>query len=471
MSKTGGFPLPEGFCIGCGSCAFARPDLVSMVLQPDGHWTAAARDPLETNDRDALLRVCPMSGMGADEDAIAADLFPDLPVHAQIGRHARNLVGHVAEDGFRDGGSSGGMITWMLAELLQRGEVDAVLHVKSADADDPDGLLFRYGVSDTVDGLRAGAKSRYYPVEMSHVLTLLAKDTRRFAVVGLPCFIKAVRQLERENRIPPGRVQFSIGLVCGHLKSRHFASYLAWQKDIAPDLLTGFDFRRKLPDRPASSYGFAAIWRDPAAAAPAEAVHPMADVQGRDWGEGILKNPACEFCDDVMAECADIVMGDAWLPDHVADWRGTNVVTVRDARLDRILSEAGNRLAMEPLSADLVAQSQSSGLRHRREGLAHRLARRKAQGLWSPRKRVAPALAPQHGRRAVYDVRLEIARQSAPAFARALDSGQLAAFERDMAPLRHSYRKAMAHRPLIRRVLGKLRRMSRQVWNRVTRTA
>lgn len=458
--------INEGFCIGCGSCAFSAPESLRMQVQPSGHWQPVMLDRRAEGNPMQLLQRCPMSGVGPDEDEIARALYPQLPVNAQTGRYGRSLVGHVDDEGYRDAGGSGGMVSWLLVELLRRREVDAVLHVTPAAADDPDGLLFRYAVSDNETAVRRGAKSRYYPVEMSGVLRQLTEDGRRFAVVGLPCFVKAARLLQRDGLIAPDKVKFCIGLVCGHLKSLHFASYLAWQKGIEPNRLTGFDFRRKLPGRPASAYGFAASWQAPGNGGTLETVHPMDTVQGRDWGEGLMKNPACEFCDDVMAECADIVVGDAWLPDYVDEWRGTNVVAIRDARLDLIVAqaEAEGRLVMAALSIDDLIKSQAAGLRHRREGLAHRLARRRAAGLRSPKKRVEPELAASRDRQGIYDLRLQIAQRSSAAFAETVAAGQLAPFEQQMKPLLRSYHR-LVRGSLLRRAWAKGRRVLARLWH------
>jgi hypothetical protein len=78
----------------------------------------------------------------------------------------------------------------------------------------------------------------------------------------VPCFIKAARLLCRTDPVLNSRLRWFVGLVCGHLKSRHVSSLLAWQMGIAPHQLTGVDVRVKLPDESASHYGVAAWGRD-----------------------------------------------------------------------------------------------------------------------------------------------------------------------------------------------------------------
>ncbi len=449
-----------GYCVGCGSCAFAFPDAFRMEIGDAGHWQAASIGNFPLEREQEFLNLCPMSGAGADENEIAAELYPDLTIDSSLGRYARTIAGHVTEGDFREVGGSGGMVSWVLAELLRKGEVDAVLHVVPTGGLDADRMLFRYAVSDNEEAIRAGSKSRYYPIEMSKVLQQIVENDNRYAIVGLPCFIKAVRLLERSGRIPVGRVAFCIGLVCGHLKSRYFADYLAWQKAIEPDLMVDFDFRKKLPERPASAYGFSAKWVDANTAKTDLAIYPMDSVDGRDWGEGLMKNPACEFCDDVLAECADAVIGDAWLPDYVDDWRGTNVAVIRDVRIANIVkvAEAEGRLSLTDISVEDIVKSQASGLRHRREGLAHRLARRLDAGIWAPRKRVVPRLAETKARRDIYDLRLKISEVSSTAFANARNAGSLLSFQKTMSPILSNYRRAIRSSLFIRAV-GKGRRI------------
>ncbi len=427
-----------------------------MMLDEEGHWLANARqdEPSAKVREVAGQTVCPMSGATDDETEIASSLYPELPADDRIGRYRRNLVGHVATGRFREAGSSGGLVTWLLETLLARGLVDAVLHVHPSPETAPDDLLFRYGISRNPEQVRTGAKSRYYPIHMADALRQVMEQEGHYAVVGTPCFIKAVRLLEQSGHIPEGHVRFTVGLVCGHLKSRYFGEYLAWQKGAPPGKVEAIDFRRKLFDRKASDYGFA--FREVGSAV--EQSYPMSSVHGRDWGEGLFKNPACEYCDDVLAECADIAIGDAWLPGHVEDPRGTNIVVVRSSALDEILAaaERDGDLLMTETDPDTIAKSQDPGLRHRRRGLMHRLARRVEAGQWAPRKRVPPELESSPSRRKVYDLRLRIALESSAVFADARNSGDLGQFQEQMAPLLAQYH-AVSRISLARRTVRKLR--------------
>jgi hypothetical protein len=131
-----------------------------------------------------------------------------------------------------------------------------------------------------------------------------------------------------------------------------------------------------------------------------------------DWGAGFFQAPACDFCDDVVAETADVSFGDAWLEPYASDGRGTNVVVVRSAAIGDLLDQGvrAGRITLQPVDADTVHATQAAGFRQRREGLALRLATRSA-GKLRPRKRVRPDLlrARSRRRRWIYGMRRRIA--------------------------------------------------------------
>jgi len=42
------------------------------------------------------------------------------------------------------------------------------------------------------------------------------------------------------------------------------------------------------------------------------------------WTNGFFKLNACNFCDDIFAELADVVFMDAWIDPYIYDSKGTN---------------------------------------------------------------------------------------------------------------------------------------------------
>jgi coenzyme F420 hydrogenase subunit beta len=439
-----------GYCIGCGACAVID-DHVSIELTALGTYQAIRRDEPSGEEAAALAAVCPFSAGALDETTLARRLFattPDAaapgPVrwHDEVGFHRAAWVGHVAEGDFRARGSSGGMASWLALELLRRGEIDGVIHVQPCLQDAGDkSLLFKMAISRTPEELLRGARSRYYPVTMAEVLReARSMPTARLGLVGVPCFVKAARLLALRDPVLAGVLRFHIGLICGHLKSATYAEYLGWLAGVLPHDLGQVEFRRKTDEHPANHYLFSATSRSSGN----ELTVLSTDVPAGDWGLGCFKYKACDYCDDVMAETADVVIGDAWLPEYVDEPRGTNVVIVRNPALLPVIEHgiATRRLALEPIAPDRAAESQRSGLRHRREGLACRLHDAASRGDWAPPKRVAATPAGETPvRAAVYRLRERVTRESHLAFDRAKRGNDLRIFADHMAPLVAAYRR------------------------------
>lgn len=413
--------IARDMCIGCGACNLMSNGSIPLTLTARGLYRADLAG-VSIPDRNAGSKVCPFSDDCPDEDTIAEETLPQQARHHPlIGRHTRTYVGRVSDETYLQQSSSGGLTSWLTRTLLENGEIDAVLDVGRPGPSDTEIFGYDSTDSDTAAGRR---KSHYYATTMADALRLAERSSLRFALVGVPCFIKAARAVCRERPELNERLRFFVALVCGHYKTQAYAQSLAWQLGIEPCELADVDFRVKDPQRPANQYLFGArrtgeeLWR----------YRVSAELIGTNWGHCAFQPQACNFCDDVVGETSDISFGDAWLPQYVADGRGTNVVISRNTRLDAILADGVSRseICLTELTADEVAKSQAGGFRHRREGLALRLADDEAANLSVPRKRVAPdASVANRRRRRLIRQRRRIAAFSHEVFAEAVATQDL----------------------------------------------
>ncbi|QLL66218.1 coenzyme F420 hydrogenase (plasmid) [Sinorhizobium mexicanum] len=393
----------SGLCIGCGACT-ARSDARATGMRLD-HY-GQFKPPASHHPR-GFAQLCPFSPDAKNEDDIARERFASAKhCDPHIGRFEAAYVGYVRENTFRTDGSSGGMASWTAVELLETNLVDGVAHVVPRSEDSE--LLFHYRLSRTAEDVRAGAKSRYYPVELSGVIDEMSRCPGRYAVVGIPCFIKALHLLCLQDPVLRERVAFTLGLFCGHMKSTRFVESIAWQLGEKVEAVADVDFRVKDVTRPANWYTARLLLKD--GSTRSKDWWHLADG---DWGAGFFQNSACNFCDDVVAETADISFGDAWAEPYASDGRGTNVVVVRSPLLRRLVDHARNegRLELQEVDSAFVVGTQAAGFRQRREGLAFRLSRPR-RGV-TPKKRVAPQRAGLVPRRmTIYWLRSLVSAQS-----------------------------------------------------------
>lgn len=422
-----------GFCVGCGACAAAAPD-VRMHISELGIQQADL-DAADATQRARADSVCPFSAATPDETVVGNSLFqgPGLAHDERIGHFDLLAAGFISDDAGREASSSGGLTNWMLGALLEAGRIDGVIHVGAAPADG-DGALFGYRVSTTRDEIRGQRKSKYYSTEMSEAIAAIRGDGRRYAFVGVPCFVTAARHLSRTDPEIGAQLVYFVGLVCGHMKSMRFAEAMAWQIGVAPEDLADVDFRLKVSDATANRYHFAAKsktenkWRS----------HIASSLYGGNWGTAFFQLKACDYCDDIFAETADIAFGDAWIPRYENDWLGTNILVSRRPELTQMLKEAEARgeVHLEALSRSELANSQAGNFRHRRDGLSLRLADAARRGEPTLKKRVAPGSIPQSAfRKIIIRLRQRTAARSHLAFAKAREAHDLGIFMAEMRPL------------------------------------
>lgn len=444
--------IDNGYCVGCGACATGSGSGYGMEFADDGRYRPIPLTVL--NPDNSGPPVCPFLDGWPNEDEIAGEIYG--PVTGQVrdstaGYYLKNFAGHVTAGDYRRDGSSGGMVTWLLARLLESDLVDAVIHVKPTSERD---VLFEYGISRSVAELQRGAKSRYYPVEISKVMDMVRDNPGRYAFVGVPCFVKAVRLLARRESVFAERIVHTVSLVCGHLKSDRFAKTMAWEMSIHPDSLQSFDFRVKQHGHPASAYGVEAVGMISGQLETRSAM--TKDLLGADWGKGLFKLSACEYCDDVIGETADVSIGDAWLPAYVGDPRGTNVVTVRSPEILSLIERHSDELHLEEIGIEDVVLSQAGGFRHRREGLAYRLYLKDAAGEYRPKKRVEASGSLDEKRQRIYESRLALVAESDKAYDLAYVAGDFEVLKRYLLPLLAKHDRLRVTRK--RLVVGLLRR-------------
>jgi coenzyme F420 hydrogenase subunit beta len=407
--------VDNGICIGCGGCRAATGGRIKIQMNEYGTFVA---DLGETSPTDLELadRVCPFSDAARDEDIIAADLFgSDHQKHEQKTGYYHSLrVGRIQSDDVIQS-SSGGLATHLLGQLLDSGEVDGIIHVGETKNSD---LLFSYTVTETRLDLEGRRKSQYYPSQFSDVLLAVKGNGKRYAIVGVPCVIKASRLLIEQDAVLQKQLSYHVALCCGHLKSAAFAEAMAWQLGIPPNDLARVDFRWKVKGLPANSYSFGAVaisdgkWRTARSDA----------LLGGDWGHALFQLKACDYCDDIFGETADICFGDAWLPSFDREWRGTNIVLSRSALLDRLLTAAADRkeIWLGDLSVEDLIKSQMGAFRHRWLGISVRLAEARKNREPVPLKRKGSySRRVSFFRRRVILMRQRTSRESHPLFLKA----------------------------------------------------
>ena len=378
--------VQNNLCSGCGVCAGICPaGNLAMEWNERGEYTPT--DQGRCIDSCTLcLRVCPFYPGNPDESQLGKERFEaiDSMQHtSETGFWLACYAGAVIDETVRGKSASGGLASWTLSELLANGFVDEVICVEPNE--DPE-KLFRFARFENPQCIERTRGSAYYPVEFSEMIRYIKKTNKRFAVIGLPCFAKALRLAARAGKSLERKIPFLLGIVCGQMKSRKYTRYIASLAGVE-ESLEKVNFRGKRNDAPAIDYNF--LCRGVSGK---EGKISWTEGVSRIWGDRWFTLESCDYCDDIFAETADAVFMDAWLLEYVNDSRGTSLVVIRNPEILKILERNnGSKLNIRRIPVEKIIQSQQGVIQNKRRVLSYRLSRRpKTIGGRTLNKRVPP---------------------------------------------------------------------------------
>lgn len=426
--------ISNGVCIGCGNCAAFAPQTFSMVETEFGLIQA---ERVQESSGRSEEPICPFASSERNEDYFNRDYEEDSTGYdAGVGFYRSVRAGFVNDDERRLASSSGGMVTHLLEKLLERGMITGAIVVSSLAGA---GGQLQYSLVRTAHELRASRKSKYHMVSHETVVReiLAGDESERLIYVGIPCGVKAIKLLSEELPELKKKIKYTAAIFCGHQKSHAFTDYVAWQIGIAPGELLGIDYRIKEPTDDASKYFYQVTSEKGSIKARVDSLKWM------DWGLGLFKPKACDFCDDVAGETADIIFGDAWHRKYARDYKGTNLILTRSKELEVLLLEArdAGEITLVDENVDFVYATQGGNFRHRQEGLLSRLKYYDASSQWIPPKQMSRLSKYSYNskRDQIYLARHRISELSHLFFLEAKAEGDLSVFWSKLSPEIRNY--------------------------------
>ncbi|MCP2043982.1 Coenzyme F420 hydrogenase/dehydrogenase, beta subunit C-terminal domain [Pontibacter sp. HSC-36F09] len=372
--------LANELCVGCGMCTYMHEDVIEMKWNENGFLVPHLKENASLSKYD--LALCPFNPKPVSEvrteDEIASLFLQDAPnYHRNIGRYNKIYAGYSAD--FRSRSSSGGIATLVFASLLESGEINHIISVRESSTN-----FYEYAISSTKEELLQASKTKYYPVTLATVLPKIIDLPGVVAISGVACFIKAIRLAQYHHPELRQKIKFLVGIICGGLKSSFFTDYLASKSGIEDGNFKSPAYRIKDLSSTAYDYSFGCI----EAHTCIEKQIKMKNV-GDMWGTGLFKAKACDFCDDVTTELADISLGDAWIHPYAKDGAGTSVIVTRSAAADKLIQTtlAQGKLNIHLMPLEEFLKSQSGSFNHRQKAQPFRIKKATDQGDIIPPKR------------------------------------------------------------------------------------
>jgi coenzyme F420 hydrogenase subunit beta len=362
-------------CSGCGVCVSEdQTHQAKMIWNNEGFLV-----PLlgKSSTQDKMVKVCPFAIQQKDEDELG-ELFlkqPETQYHDKIGYYYGLYAGYSKQ--FRETSSSGGIATYVFNALLEQKIVDYLFIVKEVDGQ------YAYQFFSNVEEITQISKTRYIPVTLEKLFQELSKIDGKVAVSGVACFVKAIRLKQMYDPVLKEKIAFIVGIICGGLKSKYYTDYLAQEAGCKTEYNYA-QYRVKNKESYALDYKFSCIEKSD------KKIH-MVDMQslGDMWGTGLFKSNACDFCDDVLTELADISLGDAWIDPYDKNGLGNSIIITRTKIAENLIKNGLNKnlLALDVMNTEKIILSQNGSFNHRHKGLAFRVMKVNKEGKLTPRKR------------------------------------------------------------------------------------
>lgn len=375
------------YCIGCGVCAGICP-FNNLYMEWSNQGELIPYSNNSCNDNCSIcLDICPFYDHKINQDDIANDLFheiQDINYNEFTGYYTNCYVGYNKNDGKRLKSASGGIASSFLSTLLMEKIVDKVVAVGTFE--NPK-RMFEFKILNTFEEVNSCAGSAYYPIEISGVLKKILEDQSedKYVVIALPCVVYALRLVMKKVPKLKRKIKLIASLTCGQLQNRFCTEFIALESGVPVEKLLKMDFRRKSKDKHALDHSHVAIDENHEEGVP----KPYSGLPFHLWNYQYFKQNACNFCDDIFGELADVTFMDAWIPEYMNDYRGTSLVITRIPFIEEVLKNS-KELHLENINVEKVVESQRGVIQKKRTLIRGALYRKEKLNKWYPKKRVEP---------------------------------------------------------------------------------
>ena len=214
----------------------------------------------------------------------------------------RAWLGYAADPAVRSGAASGGLVSTLLAGMLEEGAIDGAIACRTSPG--TGGVRFETVMCRTREEILSCRTSIYSDFNHAKgIIDILRRTPGRFAAVALPCQWRWIEAwLDRDPQYAD-RLALRVGLWCGHATHRR----------LLDDLLDIAGIDQRTIERLSYRTG---LWRGETVIGlrgGAERRFPFSGWYGLYQNLYVDCMGRCLSCEDHFAERADISFGDAWL--------------------------------------------------------------------------------------------------------------------------------------------------------------
>jgi len=326
-------------CLSCGTCVAICPqNAISMTEIVSGLLVAKVNDS-KCIRCGQCVDICP--GIYLKKGLLSPKIDPFK------GQIISTFCGQATDEKIVSEGQSGGVTTALLCYLIDERLVNDVLVTQMQD----DGSLRTRTVitAEKYEIYRAQG-SKYCPTAANAVIPKgYITSGRKIAVVGLPCHIHGIRNMQMHYVGKQNDKLIAVGLICEHILSYRAIDYLIKLAGVNRDNIKYFKFRSKQWRGWPGDIYFQTF----------DGIHKYVPKSYRLMIKNLFTPIRCRLCFDKMNILSDLVMGDAWGVRE--DKYGHSIIIARTDRGKDILLSAQKAgvIKIVPVDPELILKRQA----------------------------------------------------------------------------------------------------------------
>jgi len=322
-------------CMGCGTCESICPrNAIEIKLDKSKGLYLPVVDAKQCNECGLCLRTCP--GAGIDIEAMADEFLDNRFSDLKLGTFDACYTGYSSSEDIRYNSASGGLVTSLLVFALEQKLIDGAL-VLGMSSSNP--LETTPLIATKASNVVSASGSKYCPAAVNRALQQILLSAGRFAVVGLPCHLHAIRKLEMVNESFRKKIVAHLGLFCANNNTYLGTEYFLRLNGIQPDTVRDIRYRAEgWPGKIKVTLLDGSI-----------KIIPRATTEPKWWRKALFSSafhydfaiPRCLLCVDQTCELADISFGDPWLEKYKkSESLGRSFIIVRNRLGYELLNRA-----------------------------------------------------------------------------------------------------------------------------------
>ncbi len=354
--------IDSNLCTGCGTCVGICPNetLAMQITKRGIEVPKIVKD--NCNDCNLCTNVCPVINENLKQ--INQFVFNKITCDRFMGTFCNCFTGYSTNPRIRWEATSGGVITSLLLFLLETKQIDKALLIRTSKEDPLKGESF---IAQTRTDILSAMGTKYVPVSLNKLIRKILAEEGKFAIVGLPCHIQAIRRAELKISALQNKISYHFGLTCSHTMSYRGIEYVLEKTGIPRDEIIKLDYRGcGWPS------GIRVLLRD--------GREKFVPNQNSLWSEifgGYFFTPnCCTMCFDHLNEFSDISFADAWLPEILKnDTKGTSIIITRTKVGEDLMKScvSAGRIEIFGLDRDSVVRAQLWPLFFKKRNIKARL--------------------------------------------------------------------------------------------------